>query len=30
MAEDKRPGVAAVLVALYPNEKEQVNKIVNT
>ena len=30
MAEDKRPGVAAVLVALYPNEEEQVNKIVNT
>ena len=30
MTEDKRPGVAAVLVALYPNEKEQVNKIVNT
>ena len=30
MTEDKRPGVAAVLVALYPNEEEQVNKIVNT
>ena len=30
MAEDKRPCVAAVLAALYPNEKEQVNKMVNT
>jgi hypothetical protein len=30
MAEDKRPGVAAVLAALYPDVKEQVNKMVNT
>ena len=30
MAEDKRPGVAAVLAALYPDVKKQVNKMVNT
>ena len=30
MAEDKRPGVAAVFAALYPDVKEQVNKMVNT
>ena len=30
MAEDKRPGVAAVLAALSPDVKEQGNKMVNT